>query len=141
LHRRLVIACLLAGVVVALAASAAATPEPGRTHTVSYDRWSLKIDGKRTFLWAGEFHPFRLPSPDAWRDVLEKMKAGGYNAVSVYFDWAYHSPRRGVYDFTGVRDAGRLLDIAAQVGIFVIARVRTVQVGTTSGPGRERLPG
>lgn len=119
-----VIACLLAAVavVVALAASTGAAPAPDRTHTVSYDRWSLKIDGKRTFLWAGEFHPFRLPSPDAWRDVLEKMKAGGYNAVSVYFDWAYHSPRRGVYDFSGVRDVDRLLDIAARVGIYVIAR-------------------
>ena len=117
-----VVACLLAGVAVGLVTSTAATPAPDRAHTVAYDRWSLKIDGRRTFLWAGEFHPFRLPSPDAWRDVLEKMKAGGYNAVSVYFDWAYHSPRRGVYDFTGVRDAGRLLDIAAQVGIYVIAR-------------------
>ena len=91
-------------------------------HTVSYDGYSLMIDGKRTYIWAGEFHYYRLPSPDLWRDVLQKMKASGFNATSIYFDWAYHSPKPGVYDFTGVRDVDKLLDIANEVGIYVIAR-------------------
>ena len=95
---------------------------PQTAHTVSYDGYSLMIDGKRTYIWAGEFHYYRLPSPDLWRDVLQKMKAEGYNAVSIYFDWAYHSPKQGVYDFTGVRDVDKLLDIAQQTGIYVIAR-------------------
>jgi beta-galactosidase GanA len=91
-------------------------------HTVTYDHYSLKLDGNRVYLWSAEFHYWRLPSPDLWRDVLQKMKAAGYNATSIYFDWAYHSPKAGVYDFTGVRDIDRLLDIAQQVGIYVIAR-------------------
>jgi beta-galactosidase len=96
---------------------------PAQTaHTVSFDGHSFLIDGKRVFMWSGEFHYFRLPNPDLWRDVLEKMKAAGFNAVSIYFDWAYHSPRPGVYDFTGVRDVDKLLDIADQVGLYVIAR-------------------
>ena len=65
------------------------------------------------WLWSAEFHYFRLPNPDLWRDKLEKLKAAGFNAVSLYFDWAYHSPAPGVYDFSGVRDVDRLLDIAA----------------------------
>jgi len=92
------------------------------THTITYDTYSYLVDGKRLYLWAGEFHYFRLPSPDLWRDVLTKMKAGGFNAASIYFDWAYHSPKAGVYDFTGVRDVDKLLNIAAEVGIYVIAR-------------------
>ncbi|HEX3830798.1 MAG TPA: beta-galactosidase, partial [Solirubrobacteraceae bacterium] len=92
------------------------------THTVTFDKYSLMLDGRRTFIWSGEFHPFRLPSPSLWRDVLEKMKAEGYDAVSVYFDWGYHSPKPGVYDFTGVRNMDALLDIAQQVGLYVIAR-------------------
>src|SRR5690242_9943642 len=80
------------------------------------------VDGRRQVMWSGEFHPFRLPSPDLWRDVLQKMKASGYNAVSIYFDWGYHSPRQGVYDFTGVRDMDRVLDLAAEAGLYVIAR-------------------
>ncbi|MFL6119461.1 glycoside hydrolase family 35 protein, partial [Actinophytocola sp.] len=51
-----------------------------------------------------------------------KLKAAGFNATSIYFDWAYHSPAPGVYDFTGVRDVDRLLDIAEDVGLYVIAR-------------------
>ncbi|MFE0463418.1 beta-galactosidase, partial [Kitasatospora sp. NPDC058965] len=92
------------------------------THSVSYDGYSLLIDGRRTYVWSGEFHYHRLPSPDLWRDELQKMKAAGFNAASIYFDWAYHSPAQGVYDFTGVRDVDKLLDIAAEVGVYVIAR-------------------
>ncbi|HSR98754.1 MAG TPA: beta-galactosidase [Kofleriaceae bacterium] len=92
------------------------------THTVTWDKYSLMIDGQRVFIWSGEFHPYRLPSPSLWRDVLQKLKANGYNAVSLYFNWGYHSARRGVYDFTGVRDMDQVLSMAAEVGLYVIAR-------------------
>src|SRR5204862_2579639 len=72
-------------------------------HTIGYDHYSLTIDGQRTYLWGAEFHYWRLPSPSLWLDALQKLKAGGYNAVTLYFDWAYHSPAPGVYDFTGLR--------------------------------------
>ncbi|MBV9338371.1 MAG: beta-galactosidase, partial [Solirubrobacterales bacterium] len=110
----------LAGVVAATLASA--LPAAASAHTVTYDHYSLKLDGRRIYVWSGEFHYWRLPSPSLWRDVLEKMKAAGYNATSIYFDWGYHSPKPGVYDFTGVRDVDELLRIASQVGIYVIAR-------------------
>ncbi|GAA2533928.1 beta-galactosidase [Winogradskya humida] len=104
-------------------APAARTARPGQApQTVAFDQYSMIIGGKRTYLWSGEMHPFRLPSPELWRDVLQKMKATGFNTVSFYFDWGYHSPAPGVYDFTGVRDMDRLLTIAEQVGLYVIAR-------------------
>ena len=99
-----------------------ATSRAAASHTVSYDHYSFIIDGRRTYLWSGEFHYFRLPSPDLWRDIFQKMKAAGFNAVSLYFDWDYHSPRPGVYDFTGVRDVDKLLDMAQQAGLYVIVR-------------------
>src|SRR6266542_892357 len=95
---------------------AAAAEADGQSHSITWDGYSLKIDGKRLVVWSGEMHPFRLPSPSLWRDILEKMKANGYNAVSIYVDWGYHSPKPGVYDFTGVRDLDRFLDIANDVG-------------------------
>lgn len=103
-------------------ATSAAAPAKATPHTVTYDRYSLIIDGKPTYLWSGSFHYWRLPSPDLWLDVLQKMKAAGFNAVEIYFDWGYHSPARGVYDFSGIRDVDRLLDMARDVGIYVIAR-------------------
>jgi beta-galactosidase GanA len=107
------------GATAAATVDAAAPPTP---HTVTFDKYSLLLDGKRTFIWSGELHYWRLPSPDLWRDMLQKMKAEGYNATSIYFNWAFHSPKQGGYDFTGVRDVERLLDIAQEVGIYVIAR-------------------
>ncbi|WP_370962954.1 beta-galactosidase [Amycolatopsis sp. cg9] len=100
--------------------AAAAPPKPG--HTVTYDGYSFLVDGQRTYLWSGEFHSYRLPSPDLWLDIFQKMKAAGFNSTSLYFDWGYHSPRQGVYDFSGVRDLDKLLDVAQQAGLYVIAR-------------------
>jgi beta-galactosidase GanA len=94
----------------------------GAAHTVTFDHYSLLVDGARLPVWSGEFHPFRLPSPALWRDVLHKFKASGYNAVSIYVAWNFHSPAPGVYDFTGVRDLGAMLDMAAETGLFVIVR-------------------
>jgi beta-galactosidase GanA len=119
------------------AASGQRPPEPRArvTHQIGFDHYSLIIDGRRTFVWSGEFHPFRLPSPGEWLDVLEKMKAEGYNAVSMYFDWDYHSPAPGRYDFTGVRNMDLALDMAARVGLYVIARPGPYINAETSGGG------
>ena len=109
-------------VVVLIAVMAVPARAHADTHTVSWDKYSLMVDGKRVYVWSGEFHPFRLPNPDLWRDILQKMKANGYDAVSIYVDWAYHSPKPGVYDFSGIRDMDKFLDIANEVGLYVIAR-------------------
>lgn len=103
-------------------AQAQAQYMPRTPQTVSWDQYSLMVGGKRMVVWSGEMHPFRLPSPALWRDVLQKMKALGFNTVSFYFDWAYHSPAPGVYDFSGVRDVERLLTMAEEEGLYVIAR-------------------
>ena len=104
------------------AAAAPVQAEPQAPHTVTYDEYSVQIDGEPLYIWSAEFHYFRLPSPDAWRDVLQKVKAAGFNAVSLYFAWGYHSPAPGVYDFTGIRDVERLLTMAEETGLYVIAR-------------------
>jgi beta-galactosidase GanA len=94
----------------------------GAPRSVSYDRYSVIVGGRRVLIWAGEFDYYRLPSPSLWIDRLQEMKAAGFNAVSIYFDWDYHSPAPGVYDFSGVRDINRLLNDAQRVGLYVIAR-------------------
>ncbi|MDF0487330.1 beta-galactosidase [Sphingomonas sp. H39-1-10] len=116
-------ACLLSPATAQVAKPTANLAAPVRSFgRVSYDARSLMIDGKRTLIWSSEFHPFRLPSPDLWRDILQKMKASGFNTVAVYFDWGYHSPKQGVYDFSGIRDMDRLLTMAEEAGLYVITR-------------------
>jgi beta-galactosidase GanA len=94
----------------------------GTQHSIAFDHYSLMIDGKRVFIYSGEFHPFRLPSPDLWLDVFQKMKAGGFNTICCYFDWDYHSSKSGTYDFTGIRDLDRFLSLASEAGLYVIVR-------------------
>ena len=94
----------------------------GLTDRVGWDKYSFFIDGQRIFLQSGEFHPFRLPVPGLWKDVLQKMKAAGLNAVSIYTHWQLHNPKAGVIDMEGVNDLDRFLTIAKEVGLFVIAR-------------------
>jgi hypothetical protein len=89
---------------------------------ITYDRYSLIIDGNREFIRSGAMHYFRLPSQALWKDRLFKLKAAGYNTVDLYFCWSYHSPAPGVYDFTGIRDIQRLLEITQELGLYVIAR-------------------
>jgi len=125
-------------------ASNSVTPEPiapphgvlrGRPQQVSYDQYSLKIGGHPVFITAGEFDPWRTPSPSLWLDDLQKMKADGYNAVTVYFDWDYSSPAPGVYDFSGVRDMNEFLNMAQQAGLYVIARPGPYINAETDGGG------
>lgn len=94
----------------------------GRAHEVTWDGSSMMVDGVRTPILSGEFHYWRLPSPDSWRDVFQKMRAAGFNAVSLYFNWGYHSQKRGDYDFTGVRDIDRVMREAEAAGLYIIAR-------------------
>ena len=129
------------------AATSAVTPEPiapprnvlaGSPQTISYDQYSMLIGGKRVFLTAGEFDPWRTPSPSLWLDDLQKMKADGYDAVTVYFDWDYNSPSPGVYGFAGVRDYNEFLNLAQLAGLYVIARPGPYINAETDGGG---IPG
>jgi beta-galactosidase len=107
----------------------------GQPQRVTYDASSLLIGGKRVLITAGEFDPWRTPSPSLWLDDLQKMKADGYNAVTVYFDWDYTSPSPGVYDFTGVRDMNEFLNMAQEAGLYVIARPGPYINAETDGGG------
>ncbi|KQV85213.1 beta-galactosidase [Massilia sp. Root351] len=103
-------------------AYAQATKPKGQPKKIAWDEHSLTVDGKRVVVWSGEVHPFRLPNPSLWRDVIQKMKATGFNGVAFYFDWGYHSSAPGVYDFSGVRNVERALQIAEEEGMYIIAR-------------------
>ena len=71
---------------------------------------------------SGEFHTFRLPVPSLWPDILEKVKAAGMNAVSVYTHMGLINPSPGVIDFDGFRALQPLYDAAKAAGIWIVLR-------------------
>lgn len=94
----------------------------GLSSFVGWDPHSFFLNGSRIFLQSGEIHPWRLPVPALWKDVLVKFKAAGLNAVSIYTHWALMNPKKGVVDLEGINDLQLFLDAARDFGIFVIAR-------------------
>lgn len=97
----------------------------GQPHEVSFDAHSFKIDGERINIWSGEFHYWRLPDVNGWRDIFQKMRANGYNAVSLYLFWGLHqSEENGPFDFSPgtIKDLDLLLTLAEEEGLYVIAR-------------------
>ncbi|KAG5634382.1 hypothetical protein H0H81_002169, partial [Sphagnurus paluster] len=54
---------------------------------------------------------------------MEKIKAAGFNTVSIYSHWAYHSPNNSTVDFeNGARDITKIFELAKEVGLFVALR-------------------
>ncbi|KAG6835738.1 hypothetical protein H0H93_015139 [Arthromyces matolae] len=92
------------------------------TDEVQFDNYSLILKGQRVFLHSGEFHTFRLPVPSLWPDILQKVKAAGLNAVSVYTHMGLINPAPGVVDFDGFRALQPLYDAAQEAGIWIVLR-------------------
>ncbi len=78
-------------------------------------------DGKPVKLISGAVHYFRN-MPDTWEDIFMKMKAMGCNCVETYCAWNMHEKVPGEYDFTGVLDIARFIEMAKDVGLMVIVR-------------------
>ncbi|KDQ25709.1 glycoside hydrolase family 35 protein [Pleurotus ostreatus PC15] len=103
-------------------------------HQVRFDNYSLFVGDQRVFIHSGEFHTFRLPVPSLWPDILQKAKAGGLNAVSVYTHMGLINPSPGVVDFGGFRALQPLFDAAKDAGIFVVLRPGPyINAETTAG--------
>ncbi|KNG51415.1 glycoside hydrolase family 35 protein [Stemphylium lycopersici] len=102
---------------------------------VTWDEDSLFVHGERIFLYSGEVHPYRLPVPDLYIDIFQKIKALGYNGVSFYVDWALLEGKPGVYREEGVFDLQPFFDAAQEAGIYLIARPGPYINAEVSGGG------
>lgn len=107
--------CLVLAGLAATAAGASAAP-------VEFDRYSFQVEGQRLFMNSGEVHPYRMPDPRQWPDILDRMKAGGLNTISIYVPWQLHEPRPGEFRFDGRFDLERFLRDARDAGLYVVVR-------------------
>lgn len=79
------------------------------------------LNGKKMNVYSGVIHYFRM-LPEYWKDRLTKLKLCGFNTVETYMCWNLHEPKKGVYDFEGMLDIELFIEIAKQVGLYVIVR-------------------
>lgn len=81
----------------------------------------LELDGRPWLPVMGEFHYSRYPA-DEWDVELRKMRAGGIDIVASYVFWNHHEDSEGVFDWTGRRDLGRFVRLAARAGLRCFLR-------------------
>lgn len=83
------------------------------------------IDNELQFIQAGEFHYFRTPV-DQWAHRLGLLQGAGFNTVAAYIPWLWHQPTPDVSDVNGhthlMRDLAGFLDLATEMGFYIIAR-------------------
>lgn len=89
--------------------------------TIIFDQKGICIDGEYRTLLASSLFYFRIPQ-ERWEERMQLLKAAGYHAIDVYFPWNYHETAPGTWEFEGNRDVKRFLRLAADNGLFVIAR-------------------
>jgi hypothetical protein len=75
-NMKLLTQLLLAGQLISTTAQQWPVHSDGLNDVVQWDHYSLIVNGQRLFFWSGEFHYWRIPVPELWRDILEKVKAG-----------------------------------------------------------------
>lgn len=102
---------------------------------VTWDEHSLFVNGQRVLIYSGEFHPFRLPVPTLWLDILQKVRSLGYTAVSFYIDWALVEGKQGEIKLDGVFALEPFFAAAEQAGIYLIARPGPYINAEVSGGG------
>lgn len=100
----------------------------------SFDGDSFIIDGKRVWLYVGEIHYYRFPRSE-WKRALEIARAAGLNTVSTYVAWNIHEPQPGVWDFEGDKDLAAFLDLAHELGLYVMLRPGPYICGEWTGGG------
>lgn len=70
---------------------------------------------------SGSIHYFRV-FPEYWRDRLLKLKAAGFNTVETYVCWNMHEKQKGKFDFSGILDLEKFLNLAKDLGLYAIVR-------------------
>ncbi|TBU22169.1 glycoside hydrolase superfamily [Dichomitus squalens] len=107
----------------------------GFTDVVQWDNYTLFLHDQRLFIHAGEFHTFRLPVPELWLDIFQKMVAAGFNGVSIYIHMGVINPSPGILDFNDWRSLQAIYEAAKVAGIFVILRPGPYINGETTSGG------
>ncbi len=102
---------------------------------ITWDKYALQIDGKKIFLLGGEFHYWRVPDPERWRDVLTSYKLAGLNCLRIYFHWGFHNIREGTYRWDGNRDVDALLKICEELDLYVFVAAGPYICAETSAGG------
>ncbi len=85
---------------------------------------TFRIGSEIQGLYAGAVHYWRLDR-DKWSDILDKVCALGFSAISIYMPWEIHEIERGRFDFGEIdprKDLDAFLTLAESKNLKIVAR-------------------
>ena len=98
---------------------------PNRTpRTITASDHQFRIGNQAAELYGGAVHYWRLDR-DKWDDILDKVKAMGFNTISIYIPWEVHEIERGKFDFGQINpsnDIDAFLTLIEQKGLNIVVR-------------------
>ena len=100
----------------------ALTIEAGNVPVVTWDKYSLIIDGRRVCPVMGEVHYSRIPA-DEWSGEVRKMKDGGVTIIACYVFWNHIEETEGIFDWSGQRNLRQFLEVCKAEDMPVVLRV------------------
>jgi len=100
----------------------ALTIEAGNVPVVTWDKYSLIIDGRRVCPVMGEVHYSRIPA-DEWSREVRKMKDGGVTIIACYVFWNHIEETEGMFDWSGQRNLRQFLEVCKAENMPVVLRV------------------
>lgn len=89
---------------------------------VTWDAYSLMIDGRRVCPVMGEIHYSRVPREE-WRQEVRKMKDGGVTLIATYVFWNHIEEQEGVFRWDGQRDLRQFLEVCKAEQMPVVLRI------------------
>ncbi|XP_064208643.1 beta-galactosidase-1-like protein 2 isoform X1 [Anguilla rostrata] len=92
-----------------------------RSEGLSANSSLFTLAGEEFRVLGGSVHYFRVPRA-YWKDRLLKMKACGLNTLTTYVPWNLHEPEKGLFTFQRELDLEAFINLAAEVGLWVILR-------------------
>ncbi|XP_067102453.1 beta-galactosidase-1-like protein 2 [Osmerus mordax] len=92
-----------------------------RTEGLRANSSKFTLEGEPFHILGGSIHYFRVPRA-YWGDRLLKMRACGVNTLTTYVPWNLHEPERGVFNFQDQLDLEAYINLAAELGLWVILR-------------------
>ena len=113
------VACWLLG---AVGTWASTNGESDFGKKVTWDRYSLMIDGRRVCPVMGEVHYSRIPA-DEWQQEIRKMKEGGVTIIAAYVFWNHVEEQEGIFRWDGQRSLRRFLEVCRDEQMPVVLRL------------------
>ncbi|KAH8404859.1 hypothetical protein KR222_006259 [Zaprionus bogoriensis] len=117
----ILVIALTVGLCVGLSGGSDGVKEDPPVFSIDNEANTFLLNGEAFRYVSGSFHYFRA-LPEAWRSRLRTMRAAGLNALDTYVEWSLHNPHDGVYNWEGIADVVKFLEIAQEEDFYIVLR-------------------